>query len=375
MATTATTTTATNLAAPAPAPAGPAPATASATSTTATDAPPATATAMAHPWIARPLEYPSMRDAGMSLTTLPSATPPRFPRLAEYHRAHASLRLALSVPLSRVKSVHVYAVGCLIIDGRKFRVQGWLARLSTFSYHDAAVQIHVDEPVLLVSRLQSRSERDLDYLEGEFHVGRLALLSTGAWRLYGVVQQHSGAIAASPPTPRLNVRVDDDWELVDDACVSLAALVDKYNPHQVNGDAGAGMPAVAAAAAAPGSLVDPVPLAARCPDAGEIEVLHHHGRRPSSRSASSSSSTRHPSRCPTAASGKHGLVSLTTTPGAAGAKSCTASDLVAATAHALIEASDPAAAGLAMDQPRRYLDLASRFESKVPIFHEIPDEW
>ncbi|KAJ3364861.1 hypothetical protein GGF31_008870 [Allomyces arbusculus] len=148
-----------------------------------------------------------------------------FSDMATFHRSNAALWLRLPFPTSRTATISVYAVGIVIIDGRKYRLQGWLSRITTLAYRHNTVLIHIEEPVLLVARLQSRGGRDLDWMEGEWNVGREGLLATGTWRLYAAVQEHSNVVHISAPTVAIRIRVDDDWELVHGRCVSLRALV------------------------------------------------------------------------------------------------------------------------------------------------------
>ncbi|KNE64324.1 hypothetical protein AMAG_09351 [Allomyces macrogynus ATCC 38327] len=148
-----------------------------------------------------------------------------FSDMATFHRSNTALWLRLPFPTSRTATISVYAVGIVIIDGRKYRLQGWLSRITTLAYRHNTVLIHIEEPVLLVARLQSRGGRDLDWMEGEWNVGREGLLATGTWRLYAAVQEHSNVVHISAPTVAIRIRVDDDWELQHGRCVSLRALV------------------------------------------------------------------------------------------------------------------------------------------------------
>ncbi|ORZ36544.1 hypothetical protein BCR44DRAFT_36286 [Catenaria anguillulae PL171] len=224
------------------------------------------------------LQFPEMGNPNLVLHPLcPSAStrtnpdsptscspfPSYFPPPAHFHRGHTSLRLSLPIPLARTHRIHLYAVGNLIIDGRKYRVQGWLVRTSTLGVRAAEVLVSIDQPVMLVAKIEARtSTRELDYLEGELAVGKLGIVPSGWWRIYAVVAHGPEcAISISPPTPRFHLSVADDWEMSTDgiSVVSLADLVAYHNPHQI-----ASAAAAAAATASPLARAATKPLAHPC---------------------------------------------------------------------------------------------------------------
>ncbi|KAL7748002.1 hypothetical protein RI367_006548 [Sorochytrium milnesiophthora] len=145
-------------------------------------------------------------------------------------------------PDLRSFSTSIYAIALLTIDGRRYRLQGWLSRTSTCqmlpsdpavtlsAHQEQLICVSTSHPVWLISRIQNRAERDLDWLVGEWNVGKEGLLSSGSYRFVAVVRDlDSGNVYMSEPTHHaVDVRVDDDWEFVNGQPASLQDMIDHY---------------------------------------------------------------------------------------------------------------------------------------------------
>ncbi|KAJ3365728.1 hypothetical protein GGF32_008126 [Allomyces javanicus] len=297
-----------------------------------------------------------------------------FSDMATFHRSNAALWLRLPFPTSRTATISVYAVGIVIIDGRKYRLQGWLSRITTLAYRHNTVLIHIEEPVLLVARLQSRGGRDLDWMEGEWNVGREGLLATGTWRLYAAVQEHSNVVHISAPTVAIRIRVDDDWELVHGRCVSLRALV------------AAAKNARAAISGATARYLPDVPLGARTDGDDEDEDDDE------SRTTTPRPLTRTPARHgavgaikSVAADGRPRVASVGAFPWSGEADhhdrvpaECVSSTSARAGPNAVVTPTGTSAtpkSGKTAIRPWRFEFLQTRWESAVPIIDGIHEDW
>jgi hypothetical protein len=135
-----------------------------------------------------------MYHPGIQLSSLQGPlTALHFPKVSEFHPSATGMNLILPFPVHRIRQLQFFISGITVLDGRTYRIQGWLSRIHALEIGQQALLISIKEPVLVVARLQNRSARDLDWVEGLWNVGHEGLLSSGRWRIFPIVEAHTGS--------------------------------------------------------------------------------------------------------------------------------------------------------------------------------------